>query len=154
MLPALVGPSELPACSRIFLSWDQVRMNLWEHVKKQMFPFLSGKTGESLPADCPVRSQLVLGLSILFMVEAVDFTVPKKDLDALCYILIPSTGSAEALHSGLSPVLSNPQRYLLVISYMSGCFSPMSGAHGGWKVLDLLEMELHTAMSRCVDTGN
>ncbi|XP_029401802.1 E3 ubiquitin-protein ligase RNF213 isoform X2 [Mus pahari] len=89
----------------------EVRMNLWEHVKKQMAPFLEGKSGESLPADCPVRSKLALGLSILFVVEAAGFTVPKKDLDSLCYLLIPSAGSPEALHSDLSPVLSMPQRW-------------------------------------------
>lgn len=111
-----------------------------------MGPFLEGKSGESLPANCPVRSKLTLGLSILFMVEVADFTVPKKDLDSLCFLLIPSAGSTEALHSDLSPVLSMPQRYFLFISYVSGCFTcvyVMPGAHGGWKkVLDLLEMEL------------
>lgn len=95
-----------------------MRANLWEHVKKQMFPFLEGKSGESLPADCPVRSKLTLGLSILFMVEAAGFIVPKRDLASLCYLLIPSVGSPEALHSDLSPVLSMPQRYFLFISYL------------------------------------
>ncbi|XP_052050777.1 E3 ubiquitin-protein ligase RNF213 isoform X2 [Apodemus sylvaticus] len=96
----------------------EVRMNLWEHVKKQMAPFLVRKSGESLPASCPVRSKLVLGLSILFMLEAVDFTVPKNDLDALCYILIPSTDSPEALHRDLSPVLSTPQRWRPYLTHL------------------------------------
>lgn len=93
-------------------------MNLWEHVKKHMGPFLEGKSGESLPADCPVRNKLTLGLSILFIVEGADFTVPKKDLDSLCYLLIPSAGSPEALHNDLGPVLSMPQRYFPFISYL------------------------------------
>lgn len=83
-----------------------------------MMPFLEGKSGESLPADCPVRSKQILGLSILCMVEAADFTVPKKDLDSLCYLLIPSADSPEALHRDLSPVLSIRQRYSLLISYL------------------------------------
>ncbi|XP_028640286.1 E3 ubiquitin-protein ligase RNF213, partial [Grammomys surdaster] len=87
----------------------EVRMNLWEHVKKHMV--LEGKSWESLPANCPVRSKLTLGLSILFMVEQVDFTVSKKDLDCLCSLLIPSAGSPEALHSDLGPVLSMPQKW-------------------------------------------
>lgn len=98
-------------------------MNLWEHVKKHMVPFLEGKSGESLPASCPVRSKLMLGLSILFMVEAADFTVPQEDLDSLCYLLIPSAGSPEALQSDLGPVLSMSQRYFPFISYMSGRFT-------------------------------
>ncbi|XP_052615833.1 E3 ubiquitin-protein ligase RNF213 isoform X2 [Peromyscus californicus insignis] len=93
------------------LQYDEkeVRTNLWEHVKKQMVPFLEGKSGDTLPINCPVRSRLKLGLAILFMVEAVDFAVPKADLVSLCCLLIPSTGSPEALHSDLSPILSTPQ---------------------------------------------
>lgn len=95
------------------LQYDEkeVRMNLWDHVRKQMQPFLEGKSGDSLPADCPVRSRLKLGLIVLFMVETVDFVVSKSDLVSLCYLLIPSAGSPEAFHSDLSPILSKPQKW-------------------------------------------
>lgn len=99
----------------------EVRSNLWEHVKKLMMPFVQGKSGDSLPADCPVRSKQILGLSILRMVEAAEFTVPKKDLDSLCYLLIPSADSPEALHRDLSPVLSSiPQRWRAYLTTL--CF--------------------------------
>lgn len=95
------------------LQYDEkeVRRNLWEHVKKQMVPFLDGKSRDPLPVDCPVRSRLKLGLTILFMVETVDFAVPKADLVSLCCLLVPSTGSPEALHSDLSPILSTSQKW-------------------------------------------
>ncbi|XP_057630023.1 E3 ubiquitin-protein ligase RNF213-like [Chionomys nivalis] len=89
----------------------EVRAHLWEHLKTVMAPFLEGKSGDSLPVDCPVRSGLKLGLTVLFMVEAVDFVVPKNDLDTLCYLLTPSAGSPEALHTDLSPILSKPQKW-------------------------------------------
>ncbi|XP_055448252.1 E3 ubiquitin-protein ligase RNF213 isoform X2 [Psammomys obesus] len=93
------------------LGYDEkeVRANLWEHMKQQMVPFLEGKSGDSLPADCFVRSKLKLGLTILSMVEEVDFPVPKADLTSLCYLLTPSADSPEALHSDLSPILSKLQ---------------------------------------------
>ena len=153
--------SECPLqSSHVFPSRDQVRAHLWEHVKTRMAPFLEGKSGDSLPADCPVRSGLKLGLTVLFMAEAVDFVVPKNDLDALCFLLTPSAGSAEALHSDLSPILSKPQKYFPFISslfsilcvrvfYMHICLCTMCmpGACGGQKVLQ-------TGVSQHVDTGH
>ncbi|CAO2646303.1 E3 ubiquitin-protein ligase RNF213, partial [Lemmus lemmus] len=95
------------------LQYDEkeVRAHLWEHVKTLISPFLKEKSGDCLPADCPVSSRLKLGLAVLFMVEAVDFVDPKNDLDMLCYLLTPSAGSLEALHSDLSPILSKPQKW-------------------------------------------
>ncbi|KAL6038048.1 hypothetical protein STEG23_019389 [Scotinomys teguina] len=95
------------------LQYDEkeVRTNLWEHVKKQMASFQEGKGGDSPPMDCPVRSRLKLGLAVLFMVEAVDFVVPKADLVSLCNLLIPSTDSPEAFHGDLSPILSTLQKW-------------------------------------------
>lgn len=109
-LSGLCGPHS----SHVFPSWVQVRANLWEHVKQQMVPFLEEKSGESLPADCPVRSKLKLGLTILSMVERVDFPV-QADLNSLCYLLTPSADSPEALHSDLSPIVSKLQMYFLFI---------------------------------------
>lgn len=109
---------------------DQVRMNLWEHVRKQMQPFLEGKSGDALPADCPVGSKLKLGLTVLFMMEAVDFVVSKNDLVWLCYLLTPSAGSLDALLSDLSPIVSKPQKYFLFLllyflSHVCGCCTCM-----------------------------
>ncbi|KAL1780092.1 E3 ubiquitin-protein ligase RNF213 isoform X1 [Sigmodon hispidus] len=89
----------------------EVRRNLWEHVRKQMKGSLQRKSEDCLPADCPVRSRLQLGLTILFMVEAVDFDVSKNDLVSLCDLLIPSSASLEALHSDMSPTLSKSQKW-------------------------------------------
>ncbi|XP_035293735.1 E3 ubiquitin-protein ligase RNF213 isoform X3 [Cricetulus griseus] len=93
----------------------EVRMNLWEHVRKQMQPFLEGKSGDALPADCPVGSKLKLGLTVLFMMEAVDFVVSKNDLVWLCYLLTPSAGSLDALLSDLSPIVSKPQKWCVYL---------------------------------------
>nr|XP_034361931.1 E3 ubiquitin-protein ligase RNF213 [Arvicanthis niloticus] len=121
----------------------EVKINLWEHVKKHMVPFLEGKSGESLPASCPVRSKLMLGLSILFMVEAADFTVPQEDLDSLCYLLIPSAGSPEALQSDLGPVLSMSQRWRAYLTNL--CHRCIDKRCGRW--LGILPL-LHHCMQQ------
>lgn len=126
LVPATV-PRSLAQCpaaecplqsSQFFPSRDQVKAHLWEHVQTLMAPFLEGKSGDSLPADFPVKSGMKLGLTVLFMVEEVGLVVLKNDLDTLCYLLTPSAGSPEALHSDLSPILSKPQKYFLFISIL------------------------------------
>ncbi|XP_029417237.1 E3 ubiquitin-protein ligase RNF213 isoform X2 [Nannospalax galili] len=97
------------------LEEKEVKTNLWEHVKNRMVLLLEGKSGDSLSAAHPERSRLSLGLAILFMVEAVDFAVPKSGLHSLCRLLIPSAASSDALRTDLSPVLSKPHRWRIYL---------------------------------------
>ncbi|CAH6776517.1 Rnf213 [Phodopus roborovskii] len=97
--------------SSLQYSEKEVRMNLWEHVRNKMQLCLHGKNGDSLPSDCPVRSRLKLGLTVLFMMEATDFAVSKDDLVSLCSLLMPSASSPEALHGDLGPILNKPQKW-------------------------------------------
>nr|XP_045015373.1 E3 ubiquitin-protein ligase RNF213 [Jaculus jaculus] len=84
---------------------EEVRKHLWELMKQQMEPFLKGKSGDTLPASCPVRSKLRMGLIVLFMVEVVRVNLPENDLTSLCYLLTPSASSPHALHDDLGHIV-------------------------------------------------
>ncbi|XP_021566641.1 E3 ubiquitin-protein ligase RNF213, partial [Carlito syrichta] len=90
---------------------EEVKKDLWEYLKKQMAPFLSGKSGNSLPKDCPVKSKLGMGLIALFSVEKCNFPLSESDLVSLCYLLSPSTSSPDDLRNDLSHILKTSQSW-------------------------------------------
>nr|XP_040124466.1 E3 ubiquitin-protein ligase RNF213 [Ictidomys tridecemlineatus] len=98
------------------LGEPEVKKHLWKYLKKQMGPFLEGKSGDALPGSCPVRSRLRMGLVVLFLVEDVKLYLSEGDLTSLCSILCPSTCSPDTLHSDLSHILGTSERYQGVLS--------------------------------------
>uniref|UniRef100_A0A8D2H250 Ring finger protein 213 n=1 Tax=Urocitellus parryii TaxID=9999 RepID=A0A8D2H250_UROPR len=93
------------------LGESEVKKHLWKYLKKQIGPFLEGKSGDALPESCPVRSRLRMGLVVLFLVEDVKLYLSEGDLTSLCSILCPSTCSPDTLHSDLSHILGTSERW-------------------------------------------
>ncbi|ELK12270.1 RING finger protein 213 [Pteropus alecto] len=79
----------------------QVKKDLWDHLTKQVAPFQEG-SGDPLPEDRPVKSQLRMGLIILNLVENFDFPLSPDDLALLCTLLCSNANSPDAFHSDLS----------------------------------------------------
>ncbi|KAM4802762.1 E3 ubiquitin-protein ligase RNF213-like [Urocitellus parryii] len=90
---------------------EEVKKHLWKYLKKQMRPFLEGKSGDALPEGCPVKSRLRMGLIILFLVEDTKLCLSERDLTSLCSILCPSPCSPDALHSDLHHILFTSERW-------------------------------------------
>nr|XP_034493275.1 E3 ubiquitin-protein ligase RNF213 [Marmota flaviventris] len=93
------------------LGESEVKKHLWKYLKRQIGPFLEGKSGDALPESCPVRSRLRMGLVVLFLVEDAKLYLSEGDLTSLCSILCPSTCSPDALHSDLSHILGASERW-------------------------------------------
>ncbi|XP_077886537.1 E3 ubiquitin-protein ligase RNF213-like isoform X3 [Ictidomys tridecemlineatus] len=93
------------------LGEEEVKKHLWECLKKQIEPFLEGKSGDALPEGWPVRSRLRMGLVLLFLVENARFCLSEGDLTLLCSILCPSTCSPDVLHSELHHILGTSERW-------------------------------------------
>uniref|UniRef100_UPI000E55D81A E3 ubiquitin-protein ligase RNF213-like n=1 Tax=Urocitellus parryii TaxID=9999 RepID=UPI000E55D81A len=93
------------------LGEEEVKEHLWECLKKQIEPFLEGKTGDALPEGWPVRSRLRMGLVLLFLVENARLCLSDGDLTLLCSILYPSTCSPDVLHSELHHILGTSERW-------------------------------------------
>ncbi|KAM5149392.1 E3 ubiquitin-protein ligase RNF213 [Callospermophilus lateralis] len=93
------------------LGESEVKKHLWKYLKKQIGPFLEGKSGDALPEGCPVRSRLRMGLVVLFLVEDAKLYLSEGDLTSLCSILCPSTCSPDTLHSDLSHILGTSERW-------------------------------------------
>lgn len=109
------GPSSLQGIHSIVMPLlfplHQVKKHLWNYLKKQMRPFLEGKSGDALPEGCPVKSRLRMGLIILFLVKDTKLCLFEHDLTSLCSILCPSPCSPDALHSDLHHILFTSERY-------------------------------------------
>ncbi|XP_076693046.2 E3 ubiquitin-protein ligase RNF213-like [Callospermophilus lateralis] len=93
------------------LAEEEVKEHLWECLKKQIEPFLEGKSGDALPEGWPVRSRLRMGLVLLFLVENARLCLSEGDLTLLCSILCPSTCSPDVLHSELHHILGTSERW-------------------------------------------